>query len=291
MRHRRGVTLVELLIGIIVASILGAGVLSLMLSSNRFEERTESLRSARRVSRAAINALATDLRMTDPAWGIEAASATSLTVRVPYAMGVVCSSTVLAQVVALLPVDSVAFAAPGYSGFAARGAGATSTVHAGGVLTAAGSWPATCTAAGIQAIPATASAPNAGSRAVTIALSGAGVGTPLAVGSVVTLYRRTRYYFGASGQAGLSGRTALWRHHLDGGGGAVELAAPFDPTAAFRFYPLNAVTAQDAVPAPLTDLRGIELFLPGESDRTARRRAAPEQADLRTAIFFVNRVN
>ena len=39
----------------------------------------------------------------------------------------------------------------------------------------------------------------------------------------------------------------------------------------------------------LTDIRGLELYLPGESDRTMRQRSAPEQADMTTSIFFVNR--
>ncbi len=286
--NRRGFTLIELLVTLLVASFLAAGVTSLLISSNRFEERTESLRAARRVSRAGVAALSNDLRTVDPAWGIEAASATSLTLRVPYAIGLACA----AQTIAILPVDSVALATPGYSGIALRNSDGSWSQSTNGVLTALGSWPATCTAAavGIQAITAPSGAPNQKSRAYTVA-TGSYVGPALTVGAVIILYRRTRFYFGASAQTGLTGRTALWRHYLDSGGGAVELAVPFDATAAFRFYNLAATTAQDAVPSPLTNIRGIELFLPGESDRTARKRSAPEQADLRTAVFFVNRMN
>jgi prepilin-type N-terminal cleavage/methylation domain-containing protein len=287
---RRGLTLIELLVTVLVAGFLAAGVTSLLLSSNRFEEKTESLRNARRVSRAGVAALSSDLRMVDPSWGVEAASASSITLRVPYALGLVCTPSVLAQTIAILPVDSVVLATPGYSGVAVRLSDGTWSHATNGVLTEAATWPNACTTAGISAITAPSGAPNQRTRAYTVGF-GTVIGSPLTVGSVIVLYRRTRYYFGVSAQTGLTGRTALWRQYLDSGSGAVELAAPFDATAAFRFYDLAATTAQDAVPSPLTNMRGIELFLPGESDRTARQRTAPEQADLRTAIFFVNRLN
>jgi prepilin-type N-terminal cleavage/methylation domain-containing protein len=287
---RRGLTLIELLITVLVAGFLAAGVTSLLLSSNRFEEKTESMRNARRVSRAGVAALSSDLRMVDPSWGLEAASANSITLRVPYALGLVCTPSVLAQTIAILPVDSVVLATPGYSGVAVRLSDGTWSHATNGVLTESGSWPNACTTAGISAITAPSGAPNQRTRAYTVGF-GTVIGSPLTVGSVIVLYRRTRYYFGVSAQAGLTGRTALWRHYLDSGAGAIELAAPFDTSAAFRFYDLAATTAQDAVPSPLTNTRGVELFLPGESDRTARQRTAPEQADLRTAIFFVNRLN
>ena len=284
---RRGVTLIELLIAMIVASILGGALLTLMMSMNRFEEREEGLRGARRAGRAALNSLASDLRMVDPEWGIEAATATSITLRIPYAMGLVCSSTIVLHTLMLLPVDSVALAQPGLSGFAARGSGGTMTPYTASLTVSyPGSTPAACTSAGIQTIAAGAGEPNARTRPVTIG------GLALAIlpaGTPVLLYRRVRYYFGASALAGLSGRNALWRDWLDDGAGAQELAGPFDATAAFRFYNTSATAAQVAVPSPLTNVYGIELFLPGESDRTARKRSGPEQANLTTSVFFMNR--
>lgn len=285
-QSRRGVTLVELLIAMLVAIILGGALVSLMMSMSRFQEREAGLRSARSAGRSAVNTLVTELRMVDPEWGVESASATSVTVRVPYAMGLICASTLVLHTILLFPVDSVAVAQPGLSGFASRGAGgAMSPFTAGLTLAFQGSVPGACSSAGIQAIPTPANAPNAGSRPVTVA----GVGLPiLPVGTPVMLYRRVRYYFGASGQPGLTGRTALWRDFLDDAVGATELAGPFDASAAFRFYNLAATAAQTGVP-PLGDIRGFEFFLPGESDRTARTRSAPEQADMTTSVFFVNR--
>lgn len=288
MRHsRRGVTLIELLIAMTVASILGGALMTLMMAMNRFEEREEGLRSARRAGRAAVNTLVSDLRMVDPEWGVEAASATSITLRVPYAMGLVCSSTVLLHTIMLLPVDSVALAQPGLSGFASRGSGGAMTANTMALTVAyPGSTPAACTSAGIQTIAAGSGEPNAVTRPVTLA--GLAL-TVLPAGTPVMLYRRVRYYFGASAQTGIAGRTALWRDWLDDGAGATEMAGPFDATAAFRFYNTSAATAQVAVPASLTDIYGLELFLPGESDRTARKRSAPEQSNVTTSVFFMNR--
>lgn len=284
---RRGVTLIELLIAMIVASILGGALLTLMMAMNRFEEREEGLRDARRAGRSAVNSLASDLRMIDPEWGIEAASATSITLRIPYAMGLLCSSTATVQTVMLFPVDSVALVLPGISGFASRASTGTVTATTT-TLTVAypGTVPAACTTAGIQSITAASSEPNARSRATT--LTGSGF-TVLTAGTPMMLYRRVRYYFGNSGLTGLSGRTALWRDWLDDGAGAQELAGPFDASAAFRFYNTSATTAQTAVPSPLGNTYGIELFLPGESDRTARKRTGPEQSNLTTSVFFMNR--
>ena len=287
MKSRRGVTLIELLIAMTVASILGGALLTLMMAMNRFEEREEGLRGARRAGRSAVNSLASDLRMVDPEWGIEAASASSITLRIPYAMGLVCSSTVILHTIMLLPVDSVAMAQPGLSGFAARGTGGTMTPYTTTLaLSYPGSTPTACTTAGIQSITAATSEPNARTRPIT--LGGLAL-TVLPAGTPVMLYRRVRYYFGASAITALSGRTALWRDWLDDGAGAQELAGPFDATAAFRFYNLSATTAQTAVPSPLTNTYGIELFLPGESDRTARKRTGPEQSNLTTSVFFTNR--
>jgi prepilin-type N-terminal cleavage/methylation domain-containing protein len=284
---RRGVTLIELLIAMIVASILGGALLTLMMAMNRFEEREEGLRGARRAGRSALNSLASDLRMVDPEWGIEAATATSITLRIPYAMGLTCASTATLQTIMLMPVDSVALVQAGLSGYASRGSGGVMTANTTTLaLTFSGSVPAACTTAGMQTIAAGNGETNAITRPIT--LGGSGM-TVVSAGTPVLLYRRVRYYFGASAQSGIAGRNALWRDWLDDGAGATELAGPFDATAAFRFYNTSATTAQTAVPSPLTNVYGIELFLPGESDRTARKRTAPEQANLTTSVFFMNR--
>lgn len=292
---RRGVTIIELLIAMIIAAILGAATLTLMMSQGRFVERVEGQRAGRRVGRSAVTVLANDLRMVDPDWGIEAASASSITVKVPYALGVVCASTASLQTILLLPVDSVVFFAAGYSGYATRGNTGVYTPVLGGTVTEVLT-STTCTAGTSNAFAITAPSgiPNEKTRQITINTSSGTTPspvTPVAVGTPVMLFRRTQYYFGTSNQTGLSGRTALWRNVLNSGNAAQELAAPFDVSAAFRFFNQAATVSQAAVPADLTDIKGFELFLPGESEKTARKAGAPEQADFTTAIFLVNRAS
>lgn len=289
IHSRRGVTIIELLIAMIIAAVLGAATLALMLSQSRFTERVEGQRAGRRVGRSAVNVLANDLRMVDPDWGIEAASATSITVKVPYALGVLCASTPTLQTILLLPVDSVVLNTVGYSGYATRGSTGVYTPVSGGTV-AEVAVNNTCTGSPSNgfAITAPTSAPNQKTRQITITTVGA---TVVAVGTPVMLYKRAQFYFGSSNQGGLGGRTALWRNYLDSGVAAVELAAPFDATAAFRFFNQAATVSQTAVPGTLSDIKGFELYLPGESELTSRKATAPEQANVTTAIFLVNRAS
>jgi hypothetical protein len=107
------------------------------------------------------------------------------------------------------------------------------------------------------------------------------------VGSIVFLYRRVRYEFKNS--VIMPGRTALWRTTLGFGGTAEELAGPFANTARVNFYVLNNATAQAAVPAPLSDIRGLELVLDGMSERAPGGSTAPKTANVTTSVFFQNR--
>ena len=70
-----------------------------------------------------------------------------------------------------------------------------------------------------------------------------------------------------------------------------EVAAPFDSTSGFRFFILNERLASDTLPTSLGNLRGVEIRLFGESERTVRERLAPEQTNLVTSVFFLNRLD
>jgi hypothetical protein len=106
------------------------------------------------------------------------------------------------------------------------------------------------------------------------------------------LYRTVRYEFAASTIT--PGRIALWRRTLTSAGvvnTSEEVAAPFDSTSGFRFFILNDRLAVDSLPTSLGNLRGVEIQLYGESERTVRNRAAPEQTNLVTSVFFLNRLD
>ncbi len=292
---RRGFTLIELMVSLIVATIVGGALVRMTLAQARFMDQQEAWRSARSVSRSGINRLVSDLRNVEAVGGVEAAVAggQDFTIRVPYAFGVLCRVNANVTTVSLLPVDSAMYNGPGYSGFAWRKnttgaytyvAGTALPVLPGTVIDCTGALPVgfgITTVASINGSPA---------GQVVNLTSAAGLLAPPAgpdVGSIVFLYRQVRYQFKNS--VSVPGRTALWRTTLGIGGTTEELAAPFANTARVNFYVLNTATAQAAVPALLSDIRGLELVLDGMSERTPGGSTAPKTANVTTSVFFQNR--
>lgn len=274
---RRGFTLVELLVTILVTGIIGVAVTRLFLSQARFYDQQAQLRRARFVSRTAINAALSDLRMVEPTGGVVSAAPTAVTLRVPYAIGTVCANTAGQTTLSVWPVDSTTYAAAGFSGYAWRDElGNYSYVEAGAAIVPDD--PASCTAANVTVLPQ--------GRVVAVRPALPAALPPVtAVGTPVLLLQQMRYEFKSS--VALPGRVALWRTILRTGQGD-ELVAPFDTTAKFRFFVAGSDTAQDAAPAALGDLRGLELDLDAESERAPEGTAAPKRARAVTAVFFNN---
>jgi len=277
MNHRRaGFSLVELLVSLVVTAVVAGGMLRLMMGEIAFAEDREAWRTARQASRSAMTVLASDLRMVETANGIEAAASggQDLTVRVPYAFGVLCATDGSVSTVALLPTDSAMFAQSGHSGFAYRteSTGAYTYVPSGTVTTGASASP--CTTTAIAVIP--------GGEIVTL---GGAVPVGLAQGSVVLLYRRIRYEIKAS--AAMPGLVAFWRTRAETGE-AEEIAAPFDAGARFRFYQATSSAPQDAVPTPLRNITGLELAFDGRSERTPRKASGPKVVQFSASLFFQN---
>jgi hypothetical protein len=274
LRRRSGLTIIELIVTVIVLGIVGGGIVRMLTSQAQFYEHQGAGRNARSISRAAVNVLLSEMRMVEVPGGVVAANATTVALRVPYALGVYCGSPGGVSTIALLPADSAMLAEPGFSGYAWRGLlGQYAYVEGGAAL--ALPVPGTCVAAGINPLPGSVRV------GVTPVLP---VGVP--AGAVVLLTRRITYSF--AGSTAIPGRVALWRR-VDATGVREELAAPFDAASRFRFYQLNANTAQDAVPV-LTDIRGFELVLTGASEASPRTTGAPQTAPLTTSVFFRNRL-
>ena len=279
---RRGLTLIELMIALIVASVVGAGLVKLMIGQARATSNQEAWRTARTGPRIGINRLISELRMVDPIGGVEAAVAggQDFTLRVPYAVGVMCWSDGASSIVSLMPVDSAMYAEGGFGGFAWRGTtGTYNYVPTTTAPTSAGA--ATCAANSVTTIPAIGSSPAG--QVVTV--TGAVAPIP-AVGTPFLLFRRLRYEFKASTM--FPGRIGLWRTVL-ANGATEEVAAPFDAAARVRFYVLDATAAQAAVPASLSDIRGLELQLFGSSDGTPEGSTGPKVAAVTASVFFKNR--
>ncbi len=289
---RRGFTLVELLISLIVTAIIGAALVRMVLGQARFMDQQEAWREARGVSRGGINRLLSDLRAVEAGVGAgtgglraAAAGGQDFTVRVPYAFGILCGIAGSVYTVSLLPVDATLYAEPGYTGFAVRNKAGIYSYNAGSVPVLPGTTALCATGLydQVNTVPAFGGSP----AGAVVNLTRVGIMAPVPDrGSIVYLYRDIRYEFKAS--VVIPGRTALWRTPVSAAASAEELAGPFDASARVNFYNLDVMPAQAAVPA-LQNVRGLELKLNGMSERTPSGSAAPKVANMTTSVFFENR--
>jgi type II secretory pathway pseudopilin PulG len=303
-RARRGQTLIELVISLGLLSILGIAVARLLIWQSRFYDAQAQGRAARSASRSGMNMLMSELRLIDASdttglaadtVGIESLSTTTVQVRVPFAFGVLCANqTGTAAYVSLLPVDSLAFAQAtdpstgGFVGYAWRDTASASGryhfVESGSLMTvsAPDATAATqCATAGIG------SAANGTYAAIATAIpSGAFAPVP---GTPIYLYQRIRYSIAPS--VAISGTYALWRAIVRTGTNE-EIAAPFASTAQFRWYDKsNSGVSTTTAPTALANVRGIEVLLPGESERIAEGSSARTLAQVATSVFFKNRID
>lgn len=267
--RRRGLSLVEVLIAIVLLGIVGAGITRLLNSQLRFFARGTNARDARAVSRNALNLTRSELRMVEPR-GIVAASRDSLTVRLPYLMGLYCAS----NTAMFVPADSLTVAQAQYGGYAYRdtSSGAPYTYVASTTAPTAGAASA-CTGAGLTVIP--------GGPLWTVSPA---LGT-LAASAPFFLWQTVTYRFAASNL--VPGRFALWRQA--GTATAEEIAVPLDTASRFNFY-TTGTASSTTVPGTLNTMRGIELLLYGESERTSPGQTTPEQSLQRVSILFRNAV-
>ena len=287
MIRRAGFTLLELLVGTVIAGLFATAILRILVAENRSLATLAETRNARATARSGVNLLLSELRMVETEGGVEAAATDgkSLTVRDPFGFGLICQSDPTGMVVSLLPVDPDLFALPGFSGFAWKESTASPFTY----LSAASG--ATLTDPG--PVSACEGEPEEPDRVLT--LTGGRVvslGGPLSsvppAGMLAMLYRRVRFEFKASGV--FPGRIGLWATLLDAGPLTEEVAAPFDNTARFRYFVLNDATARDTPPASLADLRGLEIRLNAESGHAvAAGLGGYRRAGTTVSVMFTNR--
>ena len=275
LRARRGLTMAELLVTLVIAAIIGGAFTRLMIHQSQFMDVQRTNREARSVSRGALNVMMSELRRVTNPGGVLTAAADSIIVRVPYAFGVLCASSAAASTISLVPTDSLTLAESGARGYAWRDSTGNYAFVNGGFTVAPG-LTSDCTPAGITTLP--------GGRAVTVTPVIPAAALP---GTPVLLYRRIQYTFAPSVR--MPGRRALWRKNIDANT-REELVAPFDADARFQFFLTGANTSQAAPPAVLDSIRGLELLLRGQSDRSTFRTGEPAVTELQTAIFFMNRL-
>jgi len=282
-RARRGFTLIELLVGIVLFAIVGALFTKLLTVQGKFYDRQGMGNAARNVSRASLNRVVSDFRMIEATGGVVGATPTSLTIRIPFAIGVMCGNGFGGTVLTLLPVDSTTYAQAPFVGYAWRNFNNGTYAYVENPATKTESdaaMIAVCTAQNVTTVP----------KGKVVLVSpvlpvNAGLGTP------VFLYARVRYEFKAS--TAVPGKLGLYRTTIaaNGAENAEELVAPFANTASWKFYTLTGGSvAQTNAPADLATIRGLELHLDGISENRAPGMIAEETAPFTTAVFFKNRV-
>lgn len=289
-RSRRAFTLVEILVAVTILGIIGAGLVRMILTQARFTEKQMASRNARTVSRNAMNIMLTDLRMVQDNGGLIAASRESVTVRVPITFGLLCASAGGVSTVSLLPVDSAMTALGYYGGWAVRDSVSELYRYTDAATiipfpSMSAGLAATCTATPSPAItPIT----YRGRTGRIVQLTDPPVGLPNP-GWPVFVYHTITYAFAPS--TALPGRIGLFRKIRTGASDykTDEIIAPFDTAAKFRFHVLNEDTAQTGVPADLSTVRGLQLYLAGSSPGTPRESKRPAQQALVTGVFFKNR--
>ncbi|MDO8500380.1 MAG: hypothetical protein Q7S20_00880 [Gemmatimonadaceae bacterium] len=277
---RKGLSIAELIIGMVILAIIGLALTKVLRSQAMYFDHQKTSNLARSVARGPLNRVVSDIRMVEARGGVITASASVVELRVPYAMGVVCGPgpNNTTTHISLLPVDSAMFSAPGYSGYAWRGGNGVYRYREDNQTKDVGTLDV-CNAKQIGTLT------SQGARIVQI--------TPLlpdtaSMGTAVFLYRKIRYSFAAS--TTLPGSIGLFRTRMETNQ-SEELSAPYDASARFRFFVGSSFTAQDAPPADLSTLRGIELNMTGLSERAPSGASQPQRAPFVTAIFFKNRLD
>ncbi len=262
---RRGFTLTELLVGMFVFAILATALARLITSNSRFVSRQEAMLEARQTARAAMAVVLPELRMVSDS-GLIAASSNSITVRVPYAFGVLCQN----GYAVLAPPDSTVYATAAYGGIAYQQSSGAYAFDTTVTITGTTTQTSNCDADSIRAI--------AGGPRIRLSAS------PAPAGRLFYVFQTVTYSFAPSAE--LSGRRALWRRA--GSGAAEELLAPFDTAARFAFLVGSRLKVQTAVPAQLSSVRGIELRFAAQSVATAEGTAAPDRFALYPRVHFRN---
>jgi hypothetical protein len=275
---RRGLSIAELVVGMVLLAIIGLALSRVMVAQARYYSHQKTGNLARNVSRGPLNRIVSDLRMVESLGGVVSASPTEILVRVPYAIGIVCANSGGSTHLSLLPVDSAMYAGAGLSGYAWRGGNGVYRYIEDGSSVTEGTL-SVCNAATIQTLTADLAKVI---KITPIVNDTADLGTP------VFLFRRIKYEFKAS--QSVPGMTGLFRTVM-ATGATEELSAPYDNNSKFRFFIGNSTTAQDAAPADLSTLRGLELVMNGMSEKIPSGSSAKTQAPFTTAVYFKNRLD
>ncbi len=251
-----GFTLIEVLIAITVATVLGAGILTLVLGQNRFYGHNDDAIYAEQSLRAAMDLMASELRMASPD-DILAAEPDSVSVRFDLMRAVVCA--VNAGEVDLFVYDSVSNAnlPAGFRGTAVSDPYSEDFLYDNAFDASGAQSGGAQTSCGNRGAPT--GEPLRNYRRVDGWPSTLAAATD--TGSVVRVYGRLTYRFDDSDfvDSGL----AVWRN-------TQELVSPFDEDAAFQYVMADGSVQSAVSPADFEDVRIIRIDVTAMGDGANR---------------------
>jgi prepilin-type N-terminal cleavage/methylation domain-containing protein len=289
-QSRRGFTLIEIAIALIIVGIIGAAFTKLLTSQSRFFDQQTNLRKARSVARNSMNVMLSDLRMVQDSGGIDSAASDGklIRIKVPYRFGLVCATNGTITTVSMLPSDSSVVAMANYAGFAWRDTltgrytivPRPSSATADAPLTSGS--PSRCTGTGVGQANLQTFVVNGRTSDVLDLNAAAATGAQSV--SPVFFWQRVSYSFKASNA--YSGYLGLYRDVA--GATSEELLAPFDTSARFRFYTSGADTSI-VVPPAVSSIVGVDLVLNAISSRVVSDNInSHSMSKVRTSVFFKN---
>lgn len=251
-----GFTLVEILITIAVAGVLGATLMGLVLGQQRFYVHSDDTIVAQQNLRAAMDLLATELRMAAPT-DVMVARSDSVVVRSDILRAVVCDVTGPDEAT-VFAYDSVASAnlPSGFRGTAYSGAYDSTFVYGNGFTpTSSTGGPAAgiCTGNG-----APTGQPGWAYRRTTGWTGQFGVVPDR--GSLLRWYGALAYSFGTSSS---NTGDALWRN-------ADELVTPFEVGARFRYVMADGSVLSNVTGANMANIRQIRVVVTATGDGVNR---------------------
>ena len=255
-----GFTLVEVLITIVVAGVLGGALLALVVGQQRFYTSSDNALLAQQNVRAAVDLVAAELRMASPE-DIVTAQNDSVVIRFDLVRAVVCDTLVAAGVADVFVYDSVTNAnlVSAFRGTAYSGPYDSAFVY-GDSFT-----PTTSSTGGT----AQTNCRNNGADPNGTAASGdfrrtsgwaAEYGVTPRRGSLIRWYGLLSYRFGAS--TSVSGSDAIWRNNQ-------ELVSPFESGAEFRYVMANGSVQNSVNSANLANIREIRVVVTATGDVAA----------------------
>lgn len=284
--HRRGFTLLEMLIALTILGVIGAAATKLLTTQQRYFSNETNQRNARSIARSGMNVLLSDLRMVQDSGGVDSVSSDGKLIRVivPYRFGINCGANVNGYTFSMLPIDSSVIATAVYGGYAYRdsASGRYTIVTPPAPLSTnaltASTNASLCTGG---TTPFRTLSINGRSGSIIDVSPTAVLGTPK-VGAPVFLWQKVTYKFAAS--TVFPGFIALWRKTATSNS---ELIAPFDTSARFRFYQTGDDTSRVTVPS-LDKIRGLDIVLNAKSPRAASGGSTNKTTNVITSVFFKN---